>query len=323
MKTNAVIPWKWHKDTDPVFLQDWFAESLKTGVLIKKNAKRSVRKITSPSGKVYFVKQECSFRNKAKKEYAAAAMLRRAGIPCIRFAALGKYGFRQTILISEEEQDTVNALEYFYATAAADPEKRTAFFDALRNLMAAMMQNGIRHSDFHAGNVLVRDTSGSCEMILVDPIAAKKSSKACPLKLAGILTNFLPEITDIEMLQVLSVLHDPTVTPARLKERHAAMIRSEWQKRQKQILSGNSKFTRRIQRDSRIFEVVSTPWYSPGSLPDDAELAEMTLEIVPDKTADERLLALCRARLEGIPFDRPFRIMERRNGTTVLYYSQK
>ena len=89
MKTNTVIPWKWHKDTDPVFLQDWFAESLKNGVLIKKNAKRSVRKITSPSGKVYFVKQECSFRNKAKKEYAAAAMLRRAGIPCH-----GTFGFR-------------------------------------------------------------------------------------------------------------------------------------------------------------------------------------------------------------------------------------
>ena len=44
MKTNAVIPWKWHKDSDPVFLQDWFAESLKTGVLIKKMQ-------NAPSGK--------------------------------------------------------------------------------------------------------------------------------------------------------------------------------------------------------------------------------------------------------------------------------
>lgn len=301
MKIAACGNWVWQKDTDPSVLLPWFAGGqINGGTEIKRNARRAVYLVTAEDGRRFYAKLEHSgcllFRNKAQIEFNAGKMLLAAGIPCVRFVACGRSGLHQTLLVSAAEENVVDSREYFFATAACDPVKRQAFLAALATLLQKMQEQGIRHRDFHGGNVLVREVeNGSCSLLLVDPVAVSREKHADPFELARILNDYRPLLTDAEALALSG--NDPELLErivADLKEKCS----HEWAKRKAQILTGNSKFSRTVRLDDgQIFEIASTPWYKPVEMP--ADLSGFTVETFSAAEAEERWLAMFRARLEG------------------------
>ena len=92
----------------------------------------------------------------------------------------------------------------------------------------------------------------------------------------------------------------------------------EWNRRKAQILSGNSKFSRMVSHaDGRVFEVASTPWYKPGTLPDDPDA--LPVETLSAEEAEARWLSMFRARLEGEPAEREYLLREKCGSQTRLY----
>ena len=301
MKFPACGYWIWQKDVDPAVLLPWFAGgTVCGGIEVKRNPRRVVYRVTAQDGRNYFAKLEHSacllFRNKAKIEFEAGRMLRKAGIPCVEFAACGRRGLHETILVSRAEENVLDAREYFFSVAAADPDRRKAFLSALFALQQKMRENGIRHRDFHAGNILVREEpDGTCSLLLVDPLAVSLSAQADPFELARILNDFAPLLADEEAL--LLAENDPDLLECVVVDRKDKCCR-EWEKRKVQILSGNSKFSRTVTcADGRVFEIASTPWYKPGAMPDD--LSKLAVETYTAEEAEVRWLEMFRARLEG------------------------
>ena len=301
MKIAACGKWIWEKETDPVVLLPWFAGgSVNGGIEIKRNARRVVYRVTAQNGKDYFAKLEHSgcllLRNKAKIEFEAGRLLREAGIPCVEFAACGRRGLHETILVSRAEENVMDAREYFFSVAAADPVRRKAFLSALFALQRKMKENKIRHRDFHAGNILVREEkNGVCTLLLVDPLEVSLAACANSFELARILNDFAPLLTDEEALVLAE--NDPELLACIVADRKKKCCR-EWEKRKIQILSGKSKFSRTVQLENgRVFEIASTPWYKPGEMPED--LSKLPVETYSAEEAERRWLEMFRARLEG------------------------
>ena len=321
MKIDSCGNWTWQKETDPAVLQPWFAGGqICNGIEVKRNACRVVYLVTAGDGKKYYAKLERTgcllFRNKAKIEFQAGRMLLEAGIPCVRFVACGSRGLHETIIVSSAEENVVDAREYFFAVAAGDPVKRQKFLTALAELQQKMRKKGIRHRDFHAGNILVReDQDQNCTLLLVDPVAVTRTGHADDFELARILNDFCPLLTDTEALflaggrpELLSLI------AADRKEK----CEKEWNRRKAQILSGNSKFSRMVSHaDGRVFEVASTPWYKPGTLPDDPDA--LPVETLSAEEAEARWLSMFRARLEGEPAEREYLLREKCGSQTRLY----
>ncbi len=283
-------------------------------VLVKSNAKRTVLRVGD-----WYIKRERSFRNKAKAEFAAARLLERAGIPCVYFAAYGTCGLLHTILISRAEKDTVSALEYFFTR----PERRKNFLAALKKLMRRMKQLGIRHDDFHAGNVLVRDRGEDCELILVDPVAVRADRHVPPVLLAEFAGDFLPELTEAELEELCGAAAEQESDAPALAQlvcrNLEKKIGKQWKKREKQILSGNSKFLRTVKTDDgRTFRILATRWYAPGVLP--ADLNAFHREIMPRHDADSCLLTFFRNRLTGKNVPPLACLEDLPDGNTVLYF---
>ncbi|MBO5958518.1 MAG: hypothetical protein J6Q65_00200 [Lentisphaeria bacterium] len=298
MKIAAFGNWHWSRETEPDTLLPWFTGgTVNGGKLVKQNARRSVYRVTAADGATYYAKLEHGsfllFRNKAVIEYRAGKRLQNAGIPCVEFTACGRLGLTHTILVSRAVENTCDSREYFFT---ASPEKRAAFLDALIALQKKMRKNGIRHRDFHAGNLLVREREdGTCDLILVDPLEVRQTGDADPFELARILSDYCPVLSDEDALRLAE--NDPELLQ-KIREHQYKKCCHEWGKRKKQILSGNSKFSRTHRRnDGRVFEVASTPWYRDGILPDDPD--RFPCDICPAKEGERRWLEMFRARLEG------------------------
>lgn len=322
MKIPSCGNWIWQKDTDPAVLLPWFSGgTVRDGLEVKRNACRTVYLVTAGDGAKYYAKLERTacvwFRNKAKIEFEAGRMLQKAGIPCVEFVACGRRGLHETVLVSRAIENAVDAREYFFSIAAHDPVRRQNFLNTLTLLQQKMRVNGIRHRDFHAGNILVREEgSGDCTLLFVDPVAVSHSNRADDFELARILNDFSPLLTDTEALVLAG--NDPDLLALVVADRKEKCCR-EWEKRKAQILSGKSKFSRMVtSADGRAFEVASTPWYKPGKMPDDLE--NLSFETLPADVAEARWLAMFRARLEGSKADQDYLLREKCGVQTRLYY---
>lgn len=327
-RKRKIRSWRWLAESEEVIsLCRDLANGAPGGIEIKRNAKRIVRHISAADGKPYFVKTEklrpfaFLFRNKALRELSAAEWLEQIRIPCVHFVAYGeKHAWRpRTILVSEAVEKAVTAKEFWFSAAAKDPEKRALFLDRLASLLNAMKQKGVRHRDFHAGNILV--SGDSCRLTLVDPVAVRRVAPdhVPAAELAHIAVDFLPEITDAESEKLLSVLSDrPAELLRELKLVLEKQIAKEWEKRRIQILSGNSKFSHTEHRAGRVFEIASTPWFAPGGFKAPETLFSRTL---PADEARKIWLAFFRARLEGKTFRPDILMRERRGETEILYFN--
>lgn len=317
--------WRWFAGQGGTLFDCLTPETITSGIEVKHNPKRSVRRIECTDGKMYFVKEEILrplallFRNKARTEFSVSERLEQLGIPCVHFIARGeKHAWRpRTRLVSEEVENAVSAKEFWCSAAGKDPQKRACFLDFLARLLKAMMENGVRHRDFHAGNLLVsRDT---CRLTLVDLIAIRRVPPGCvpAEELGRIATDFLPGISDSELEELLSAISDQPMELAReLKRGLKKRIAKEWNRRRIQILSGDSKFSRTQLHAGRVFEIASTPWFEPGVFADPQTLRAETF---PAPEAKRRWLAFFRARLEGERFSPRYLMRERCGGTEILY----
>ena len=125
MKIPACGNWIWQKGVDPAVLLPWFAGgTVCGGIEVKRNPRRVVYRVTAQDGRNYFAKLEHSacllFRNKAKIEFEAGRMLRKAGIPCVEFAACGRRGRRRQMAVTDLHQsDGVGDGQPRAATGAA------------------------------------------------------------------------------------------------------------------------------------------------------------------------------------------------------------
>ena len=325
MKISSCGNWYWQKDTDPAVLLPWFSGgTVRDGLEVKRNACRTVFLVSAEDGQKYYAKLERTgcllFRNKARIEFEAGRMLRESGIPCVEFVACGRRGLHETILVSRAEANVVDAREYFFSIAANDPFRRQNFLNSLLALQQKMREKGIRHRDFHAGNILVREeNNGACTLLLVDPVAVSRTGEADDFELARILNDFSPLLSDAEALAL--AWNEPELLACIAADRKEKCSR-EWEKRKVQILSGNSKFSRTVTRaDGRIFEVASTPWYKPGAMPDDPE--DLVCEMLPADEAEARWLAMFRARLEGCNAEQDYLLREKCGSQTRLYSRKK
>ena len=298
--------WRWFSGSAEVLLP-WFRGGCVAPeiVPVKQNARRKVWLVTGADGKQYFAKYEkqplisALLHNKARQEFEAAQLLEDVQIPCVHFSAYGKRGIRESILVSDAVPQAVSVKEFWFRIAAVDMEKRQIFLKNLRELLEKMFLAGIRHGDFHAGNILVSEKDGS--LTLVDPGALRKEECADEVELGHIVTDLQPELTEQEAWDLLAGLTpDPRSLLIRLQERLRMMIANEWIKRSSQILSGNSKFTHCEERAGKTFYVVSTPWFSRGTLPED--LSALRREELTAEEGEQVLLEMFRARLEGREF---------------------
>lgn len=299
--STVQIPWKWQYFSGDKTFRHW----LESGAFslerpIKVNAKRSVWKALAPDGKTYFIKREhrsfFSFRNKAVMELKISRLLpEKYGIDCVQFTALGRCG-RDTLLVSPAVPDTVTAKEYWFDEVVGKGPVRKSFLNAMQDLLRKMQRGGLRHTDFHAGNVLVCRNSG--KMILVDLVEIHPAGKADVGELAHICTDFLPDLQDSEAESVISAIAgDAPAEWLRVKENLLRMIEREWEKRKRQILSGRSKFCHTVEIGGKRLDVASDECFRPRVFSENVDCLQK--QELPADEAERLWLAMFRARLEG------------------------
>ena len=267
-----------------------------SGILIKKNRNRAVWRVCADDGKTYFVKREKKFRfpfiaSKAEKEFSAFALLKEKGIPaaeCTAWSATMKDSILVTAALPD---DYISIAEYWYSK----PETDLEFLHHLCVFLKKIAQSGIRHPDFHAGNLM---TNGK-EIVMIDPVgieATEESNTPQSWILIPLMTVLgdIPRETIVEMLHTAGVY--PTVFEAetmleKMKKQQYELIEREWEKRQKQILSGTSKFATETGPGKFLR---NSAWFSPGR-----EYSENMLETteLPEPEARELWLNSFRCQL--------------------------
>jgi hypothetical protein len=118
-------------------------------------------------------------RSKARLEYECALAVAARGIPTVYPLALGERGgplgvTGESILITRSLEDCLPLNVFLAATLPGLPEpQRTAvrhrLAGELGRLVARIHDAGVRHNDFHAGNLVVRlDADGRLQLFLID-----------------------------------------------------------------------------------------------------------------------------------------------------------
>ena len=218
------------------------------GILIKKNRKRSVWKVTLPDKTGYFIKKEKRisipffFPSKAEKEFRAFQFLQKKGIPCAEYVTWSAT-FRDSIVISRALPEEFCSLQqYWFSRQEADRD----FLKKLCEFLSGIAQAGLFHPDFHSGNLM---TDGE-KIVLIDPVGIRHAE---PTSSPGIamLVPLAPVSGDIPMDELAEILHSSGLYSSagaarekmlNLQRRQYELILNEWEKRTRQILSGSSKF---------------------------------------------------------------------------------
>ena len=314
----------WHINGTEQLLSPW-AENVEDipGTLIKKNKNRQVRLVSAADGNHYYVKREKKFHfpfslSKAEKEYQAFALLERKGIPCVECSAWSATA-KDSILVTKALPGTFcSILEYWYKQPEADQE----FLQKLCLFLANTVKAGITHPDFHAGNLM---TDGE-KIVLLDPVGISETVPTdspasgmliplviafgdIPLKIiAGILHRAGSFVTEDEALSILYQVE---------KQQHD-LIRKEWEKRRKQILSGTSKFATEVESGKFIR---NSAWFAPML---NYQEDSLETEEFPAAEAEEIWVDSFRSQLQKTPCKK-IPVIYKRNGakSTVSFLTDK
>ncbi len=319
--------WEWHLN-DPSVLEPWAdrMEELAAKPL-KHNRVRCVFRTEDASGCGCFVKLERknglmnrlrnTFYSKAESEYESGQLLRSCGIPCVEYLAWGRRG-AASALVSRAMEGVRSALEYWYSTARWDEQEKERWLNAFFDLAFQFRQNNLSHRDFHAGNVLYRPETG--EAAIVDAYGICRKEKLEDQDLRDLLHWLLPlrmDVSDEELMErldrrgILRFEAEPFFREmVRLEE---LRVEHDWEKRRrKQILSGNSKFSR--TEGNR--EIRHTLWFEPAPLPgeDQMVLREMETPEAEDLWLSSFYRQLRAEKLHEVPL-----IWEKNGGKSRLF----
>lgn len=318
--------WKWRIESEDM-LDPWFEHFPEYEALpVKRNAVRSVFRVTDAAGREYFVKHDSPkgvsasfkalFRCKAKKEFLSCRLLHALSIPCVDCVGWGRR-FPEGMLLSRALENSVTVLEYWFRSAAWDPVKKKAFLQELAGFIRRFVDARIIHRDFHAGNVMYCLSTG--RMCLVDPYGVRQSGK--PLErehlrsLMNLFVHFRGELTIPEIREfacLAGLAENPEDAMALWNETvviEEEKIRKQWKKRVRQILSGSSKFAQETigEDGSRIFRRNSL-WYTPPPQTEDLKSLLSSLKAVQMEHSqaqlvwlDSFLAQLMRKRIDEIP----------------------
>jgi len=187
---------------------------------IKRSMRRVVCRLTPPSSSTgnlilkrqrftrlrYYLK--ClAFPSKAAREWRAALLVDKAGIPSFRPVALGERRRCGTVteccLVSEEIPDTHKLSRFVESLDQHVPARdRRAFvrrlLHELADLLAKLQRAGLYHADLHGGNLLIRHAGGAdFQLFLIDLDAVRRRGILARWHLCrslALLARSVPEI---------------------------------------------------------------------------------------------------------------------------------
>ena len=294
------------------------------GCTVKRSPFRSVRRVTAPDGSVFFVKHDVPraagrifkelVRPRAFSEYRSAKLLRRAGIPCVSFAALGRR-FPESVLVSRELTGYISSLEFRY-TSPDEPFHR--FLRALAEMVRLMLEAKIVHPDLHAGNVMVCPADPD-KICLLDPFGVRHGLRTPFRADCRVFCDFSDRMTPEEGEDLFRRMGaSPELWPI-LQEQTRAHIRKEWPRRAGQILGGHSKFIRLETIGGETFVIRNTPWFTEKTFsPENAAAEEMGAAEARELWLDSIRAAMLFEKRDRVPC--AYRPGEKRS---VLYYERR
>ena len=284
--------WVWFAE-DPSVLEPW-AERIREHQAspVKRNGVRAIFRVADSNGCEYFVKTEekrgawalirSRFFSKAESECASGRLLERCGIPCAKYCGWGYDGSGGSVVMSRALTGYVSAMEYWYSTARFDVERKEKWFDLFFDLTLKFQRNRLVHPDFHSANVMLNPET--FDYSLIDAYGIRRNPYAGDTALRSNLAWLLPLRMDVpveelaERLDRTGLLKGASLPALQaLIRRNELFLEHDWKRRrEKQILSGNSKFSH--TEGNR--EIRHTLWYEPADLPSESglEVQEMPLK---------------------------------------------
>jgi hypothetical protein len=202
------------------------------GVCIKKNPVRKVIKSNN-----FFIKYDKRFFNGLLKEFLNAKKLERSGIPVVKHLAVSRH-----YLVTLAEKNAVELKDFLLKNIPSD-EMLTSFGAFLRMLR----KKKLYHTDLHSGNILYIPAEN--RFVLVDVRSAD-----CGFRFSSMPDSWYIHII-MEMRRYLSKsklfeLYSLSGLDAQKKffetdlESEFEEIADDWQRREKQIISGYGKFVK-------------------------------------------------------------------------------
>ena len=288
---------KWHIYGDETLLSPW-AENVENiqGSLIKKNSNRKVWLVTAEDGNCYYIKRERKFHlpftvSKAEKEYRAYALLGEKGIPCADCCAWSTT-FDDSILATRALPQTFcSLLKYWYTK----PEVDLNFLQKLCNFLAFVVKAGIYHPDFHSENLL----SNGEYIVMIDPVGVTEAEPTSSPSIR-MLVPLTVMFGDIPMEEIAKTLHGSGLFDSQeetlkqltlLQAQQRELIEQEWSKRERQILSGTSKFATEVE-PGKFFR--NSAWFAPLLRYPEKILEE---KVLPESEANDLWLRSFRCQL--------------------------
>ena len=317
--------WTWFTD-DPAVLEPW-ADSIGDLLAhpVKKNAVRSVCRAADGTG-ACFVKIERKpgfwnrlrnrFFSKAQSEYKSGRLLLECGIPCAEYLAWGRCGASSAV-VSRALVGWISALKYWYTEARFDAGKKQRWLDVFFDLTFRFRENSLTHPDFHAGNVLLNPATN--EHALIDTYGIRRKNRLDEQDIRDILSWLLPLRMDVPEDELIQRLDRRRILSQAAEPFFREMVRlnnvrldRDWEKRRRQILSGNSKFSH--TEGNR--EIRHSLWHEPVPLPEETELSIRELDM---PTARTEWLESFRRQLRGEKLDAVPLIFEKNGAKARLF----
>ncbi|MCK5804491.1 MAG: hypothetical protein KAI66_16755 [Lentisphaeria bacterium] len=145
-------------------------------VPVKRNWRRTVYRVNI-DGDSYFLKHTRGDRFTSwvrgmlhcngRLEFESGRALENAGVPVVPHLAWARRGADSVVVTAAVEPS--RDLDDCWETARRDPHLRPALLAAIATLLESMARAGVKHRDFHPGNVLVTELDGNApKAMLVD-----------------------------------------------------------------------------------------------------------------------------------------------------------
>ena len=327
--------WHWHLQNTGI-LEPWFKNYPRYEQQpVKKNPLRCVFKVQASDGMNYFIKHDkpkgflsclkAWFRSKSYAEMQSFMLLKNAGIPCVEYVGYGEYG-KESMLVTKALDGFMSCQEYWYRYGGKDLEKAELFFQQLCRLIRLLLERRIHHPDFHSANLMIHPESMDIVLIDLYGVDAGTGSKADMECLLQIFWDFSEGLSP-EQISVYMGACGLTWSVEEKQEfwqmicqKKLKYIEHEWQKRKRQILSGNSKFCRTQTGTSRSDSCViirNTPWFSVC----ERDLESLRVKKMPHGDAEKIWLDSFRQQLEHREIKKcPLAWQQNPDGSDCLFF---
>lgn len=341
MKDNTVTfgEWEWCID-DESRLVPWFNiyPEVEEKYAVRTTESARLFKVQDSQKRSYYVKHETPnsirehliawFSSHARDLYESAEVLKNAGIPCAEYPGWGKSG-TESMILSVEIPDTVNALEYWFRIAPHNGALRREFLSNLSDLIGLYAKNSIAQSALTLENILVRN-NGS-EMFVINPEGAEKQSEGLSrqekidllkpfVEMRGEISSDSATIAILESgiaedsLDASDLWHDA------IDKEETDIEENYWpENSDKVILDDSGPLCRIIRNGEDVTYVRNTIWHAERPLPDDSN---SIAEEVSEEEAEKIWMDSFKAQLLRQQYPRvPLSWERHADGTSIIRYA--